>query len=167
MGGLWFLRRPVVLLGLLAVVGVSLVAIGSWTSSRHSTHFSDCLAGALVDEKSAAAPLVASMDRTPVPTVLHGMAVGQTAWGAPVIGPWTTRLPGRITAARIAAWLPHRYLAQPHLTSATYPAGREWTLRADDTLGHGVFLQITIKPLESGHLSDVVGYIGVPAVTEC
>jgi hypothetical protein len=155
------------LLGSSVLVGALLVGIGVWRSTRTTPHVVRCFATAQAAEKSAAGPLVASIVAAPAPTALHRMPVGQIDWGAPVIGPWTTHLTSRAAARRIAAWLPSEYLGRLSVTTTRVPAGREWTLRGDDLLGHGVFLEVTAKPIENEHATNILGFIGTPAVPNC
>jgi hypothetical protein len=167
MGRLWFLRRPLILFGSLAMVVALLVGIGVWRAHRDNHRLTRCYMAAQTAERHAAAPLVVAIAQADVPGALRGMPVGQTGWGAPVIGPWTTRLTSEVVARRIAAWLPRAYLSPISVTTTRFPAGREWIVRGDDLLGHGVFLEVTAKPLESKQDTDVVGYIGVPAAPSC
>jgi hypothetical protein len=167
MGRLWFLRRPLILFGSVALVAALLVGIGNWQSSQHRKRILDCFAAAETVEKSAATPLVASIEQTPVPPKLSGMPIRQSTDGAPVIGPWTTHLTGRVVARTIASWLPLHYVNHVTVTATRVPAGRQWMVRADDRLDHGVFLQVMVKPLLREHGAIVLGSIGDPPGPNC
>jgi hypothetical protein len=163
---LWFLRRPLIFLASVALLGVLAVEIDGWNAHRRADQLSSCLTRVETAHATVQASLASSLQKQPLPRSLQGMPVDRPIDGSNVIGPWRPRIAGQTVARALGQWLGRSRLNDATVAAGGFPG--EWIVRGNDPSSRGFFIEVAVKPIPHTHSVEVVGWIGVPqALATC